>query len=1511
MKRYTKKINDLIYIYRYDLFSGIFMFSFILWTFEPIFSRGHIVFSDLAFGYHSDLYLTEIFGLWNERWSTSTLLNIPRLLYILPFWLLSLIFKGSGPFLIKSFILGLITISAGSMYLFSKRVVSLYFHREFDFYKVFALVTGSLYYALNPWVIFRIQHIYLLCGYSLFPLLLRLFFDIFDPRFQAQVIDSYDISRVVPYRKNIREMAAFALLYSISAGAIHYFFYGAIYFSVIGGLILIKNSIRLLPDLSRVAGFIKNMAVKVGILMAFFSLTSFYWLGNYVLSILTNSQASQHNINTVDTMSLFSRNSTFTNILYLDSYWWPMFDMTKLPLSFYIGGGVLLLFILHAMIFRSYKYHVILFFTVLSVIFIVASTGTKVESLAPFFVLFVTKTPVIGSIFRDPNKLVGLLAVGFSLLLTFGVEQVLIRFTDSYKSYLTKGVIILTTIFSLWYYIEPFKLHFIDGFYSPVKIPKGMEEVQDNFYDGGEFSRVLFLPVADNMVQPHTGVATPKWNKNPNLEGFIKATGDIHIYTSRKNTIFHHEGNIVGITYFLGYIQHLMDRGLSRNIGKLLKAFPVDEIAYHDEYMGQEKRQDFNLKILSEQEEMKKHYENDIYHLYMLDDPREYMEAYGNKIYTPYGLSKLETYLSSDGMEIKDIPVIFTNQRVDGEMIFEGNKEDYVETETFTDLLLSTLPEEYYAFPFEAIESANVFMDWGKVLIKNSDWIWYLNSQGIDNFPFDFDMERGMAATFSTSRLDVPPYKFKDLKGRIIADFDSVLRTNKFFKADNPHLFSVQANPKKATNKIPVLRGEIIKGDPKSIWQVAKSGLIKAKENNPYQFNLLISGRGTNKLHVKVRFFDEDLNEIGVSYVVAPKDEFFFDEMNFYGEYISPPKSEYMRLDLLSFQNNKQKNYWWIHDLYIKDLEEYREENFFNINLPGREGERGKLYIRTLVSKAGGELQLENGDELLDVNTYSERVNRFKWIDLGDLTLKRDKLTIYNRKGFNAINSLVFIPERDRKKVEFPVKELIKKATVFMSMEAEDAFEYRGNIQSERRYPLLSGGRGIRSQSGTLSKRIEILKDTDYQLLLTMEAVPGHSGTLSVTLRDSDEKVVREEVFGAPPMMEDDSRTTKKESVIIPDYLNENFPRRYMRLPDTLNYYTQRKTDIGELKRGEYRLEIDFDSKVPSMTTLEDMHKFDPSEIMEPKFFEDIFQEDCSECEFIDETMMEDEIVEVIDESPEMREKAQKILNIKYDPTCSCDWYVYASKMVPVTPLKEYLITYEARSETIEKRHAKVIFLNEKRDVVDVQYIYEVEEQFKERWNSYEQIFSVPDGASLMQLQIWCRGDKEEEGLFQMKNLNILPYDQLILLDSISLREKRTGNKIGSDSDNYFIPADTGVEVSYRRVDTMKREFQIINPEKKRVMISYGESPNPLWKESIGGQRVDKVMNGVGAFFINEVNGKGEVTILLRWVYYLGIVLLIFSLFTYGGYSIILWRRGRKEKLRREEKDGSDNNCNK
>jgi len=82
----SKKLWGYLYIYRYDIFSLIIMSSIILWMMAPIYRGGHIVFSDMAFGFSSQRYMEEIFGLWNERWSTSTLLNVPRLIYIYPLY---------------------------------------------------------------------------------------------------------------------------------------------------------------------------------------------------------------------------------------------------------------------------------------------------------------------------------------------------------------------------------------------------------------------------------------------------------------------------------------------------------------------------------------------------------------------------------------------------------------------------------------------------------------------------------------------------------------------------------------------------------------------------------------------------------------------------------------------------------------------------------------------------------------------------------------------------------------------------------------------------------------------------------------------------------------------------------------------------------------------------------------------------------------------------------------------------------------------------------------------------------------------------------------------------------------------------------------------------------------------------------------------------------------------------------------------------------------------------------
>ena len=106
----TKKINysnllNLIFIYRYDIFSIVFMYLIIIWFMSSLFLRGNIVFSDIDIPFDSRRYMEEIFGLWNGRWSSPSMLNLPRLFYASIPYGISAIFGFSGEVFFKSLLL--------------------------------------------------------------------------------------------------------------------------------------------------------------------------------------------------------------------------------------------------------------------------------------------------------------------------------------------------------------------------------------------------------------------------------------------------------------------------------------------------------------------------------------------------------------------------------------------------------------------------------------------------------------------------------------------------------------------------------------------------------------------------------------------------------------------------------------------------------------------------------------------------------------------------------------------------------------------------------------------------------------------------------------------------------------------------------------------------------------------------------------------------------------------------------------------------------------------------------------------------------------------------------------------------------------------------------------------------------------------------------------------------------------------------------------------------------------
>lgn len=1452
-----KEIRNNIYIYRYDIFSIIIMSLIILCMLAPIYKQGQIVFSDMSFGFSSERYMDEILGVWNERWSTSTLLNVPRLAFIYPLYLLSKMFNYSGPILVKSFITVLILTSAISMYLFSKRIVSIYFSKKFDFFKIFALITGAIFYAINPWVVIRIQHIYLLCGYSLIPLVLMFFFNIFDPKFQEQLIPGYNVNCKDLYKRNVIDIFFLSIFFTISAAAIHYFFYDIIFMFIIGVLIVGKTLIKCgFHNKKGLINILINNIKKIILFGLIFGCFSAYWLSAYFGSILFKAQASQHNINVVDTLSLFSRNSSLKNVIYFISYWWPMFDISKLSSSFYLGGAVIIIFVLYAMVYKGYRYNIIVFFSLCTVFFLIIATGVNLDFFSNTFIFIVSKTPIIGSMFRDPNKFVGLMAVGFSLLLTFGIQNFLLKLQNYRYQYIMKISVIIIVIASFCFYLKPFYEHFINGFYNPVPISKDYVDVQNNFKDKDKFdSKVLYIPTADNMIQSYDGVATPYWNKNNDVSGIEKATGDIQIYSSQKNTIFQHEGNSLSINYYMNFLQDILDSGMTKNMGKLISASGVNELAYHNEYNGQEIRQKFNLDMLKNQIGLKKTYENGIFSLYNVEENLPYLYNVPKKIITPYGYSRLESYSNIPNFNFKDYGVIFSSLE-DKSYIKELNKGDYIEVNDYNDLLLSNLQKENYLYPFDVINDGDAFLKWSKTLVSNNDWKWYLSSQGLKNFPYDFDFNAGVALTYATNKLDVPANKIDGMKGRLIADFDSMLRTEKFFVPDNPKIFSVLANPKTDNNSVPVLYGEIMKGEQDNIWQVAKSGLFDAKENNPYKFNIVISGRGSNKMHVKVRFFDKEMNDLGVNYVVAAHEDVNFDSVNFKGDYVSPSGSAYMRMELLSYQKPEQKNYWWIHDINIYDLADYKKPNIFTMTKKFQTAQKAKVYMRTLVSAKSGALEVKINGEAIRVDTKDSTMTQFKWIELGDYNFHGgdNEISVENKDGFNAINLFVIIPEDDFDKLSFPIKSAVSRSNVFAVLEAENDFNYTGNIQSERTYPKLSMGKGISSQNGILEKNIDIVKTSSYSFALNINGDSKNNGKLTVILLDDQNKIIINKEISTKESV---SNGNEKDLVVEKVPFSDTFPQTIKYLDNMINYYNTFTINNVFLTQGKYKIKVLFDSKVPSVSTIADIHKFNLNEeVKVSDDIEDIYDESNGDDSIITSDMMRDKI-------------NGDTLHIDFDKTNSKSWYNYASKKISVVPDDEYLVKFDALSENVKKRHMKLEFLDQNSKLINVTYMNDVEEADKNKWNSYQQIIQVPAGAKYMQLHILCLGNKSAQGFAEVKDFSIAQYKDFITLDNMIYFE-------GDDINNFFSSNLENHNVEYERIDSMKRNFKITNPNNDKVLLNYSESPNPLWQISLGDfkDRGTLKLNGVTTGIITDQTGEGTIEIVIRKLYYVSFVFI-------------------------------------
>jgi len=141
------------------------------------------------------------------------------------------------------------------------------------------------------------------------------------------------------------------------------------------------------------------------------------------------------------------------------------------------------------------------------------------------------------------------------------------------------------------------------------------------------------------------------------------------------------------------------------------------------------------------------------------------------------------------------------------------------------------------------------------------------------------------------------------------------------------------------------------------------------------------------------------------------------------------------------------------------------------------------IFIRLLKNPKGGKIKISLANISKTINTKDEIKAEFVWIKIGELNLIKGKytLTIENIKGYNAINILALIPEKEYYKAEKEVKKLLQNKTIIYLFEAEsDLYRLDAKVVKDFNF---SNGEAL-ALFGKAWQDVEIVKSGTYRLAL-------------------------------------------------------------------------------------------------------------------------------------------------------------------------------------------------------------------------------------------------------------------------------------------------------------------------------------------------------------------------------------------------------------------------------------------
>lgn len=346
---------------------------------------------------------------------------------------------------------------------------------------------------------------------------------------------------------------------------------------------------------------------------------------------------------------------------------------------------------------------------------------------------------------------------------------------------------------------------------------------------------------------------------------------------------------------------------------------------------------------------------------------------------------------------------------------------------------------------------------------------------------------------------------------------------------------------------------------------------------------------------------------------------------------------------------------------------------------------------------------------------------------------------------------------------------------------------------------------------------------------------------------------------------------------------NEEFTRSEISLEGAYQNYNRIVMGPLKLEKGSYTLSVEVDSNLDSMSKLENFEAFNPDSVHASDWNVDV-------------DYAKEESHEHITHDKLTTELGSDLLHLRTDQICSKEWYMFSSEKLSVIENEEYLFRADVRSDGVKDRHMKVLFLDEYDIIVDSIPIEDIDEKYKSEWYTYEQLLRVPEGATQMLITVNAKGSLKQDGDIQIKNYGVYRYTDIPLVDAVILTED-------VDSSTFFNVNSELAEVSYERTSSMSRSFTVDNPERESLILNLVQSPNPIWKYSIGEDsgRAVVTLNSVTTAIPTDSDGEGGLVIVLKDIYILGLLSfflgLIMSMLTYYYFKLDIklklrfWRR--------------------